>query len=48
MDVRIKPNQSRELEEVLPNDRVVQVENGVTYLADNSFEITEEMIEETL
>lgn len=46
MDVIIKPNQLQELEEKLPVDRCVTVENGCTNLYDTAFIITEDMIEE--
>ena len=46
MDVIVKENQSQELEDKLPIDRCVTVENGCTNLYDTMFEITDEMIEE--
>ena len=46
MDVIIKENQAQELEEKLPIDRCVTVENGITNLYDTQFTITEDMIEE--
>lgn len=48
MDVVIKANQSKELEEKLPVDRRVTVENGFTNLYDTQIEITEDMIEEII
>lgn len=48
MDVIIKQNQSQELEEKLPIDRCITVENGVTNLYDTPFVITEDMIEEII
>ena len=48
MDVIIKANQSPELEEKLPIDRCVTIENGVTHLYDTAFEIKEDMIEEII
>ena len=46
MDVIIKANQSPELEEKLPIDRCVTVENGCTNLYDTTFVVTDDMIEE--
>ena len=50
MNVKIKPNQDQdqELEDKLPIDRIVEVNNGVTYLYDKEFKITEDMIGEVL
>ena len=48
MDVIIKENKSQELEEKLPIDRCVTIENGVTHLYDTEFTITEDMIEEII
>ena len=48
MDVKIKLNQDKELEEKLPIDRVISVYNGITYLYDTQFEITEDMISEVI
>lgn len=47
MNVKIKPNQDQELEDRLPIDRIVEVNNGVTYLYDTEFKITEDMIGES-
>ena len=48
MDVIIKENQSQELEEKLPIDRCLTIENKVTHLYDTEFTITEDMIEEII
>ncbi len=48
MNVIIKENQSQELEEKLPIDRCVTVENGFINLYDTQIEITEDMIEEII
>lgn len=48
MNVIIKANQPQELEEKLPIDRCVTVENGFTNLYDTQIEITEDMIEEII
>ena len=45
MDVTIKENQSQELEDKLPIDRCVTIENGITHLYDTQFVITADMIE---
>lgn len=46
MDVIIKADQSEELENKLPIDRCVTIENGCTNLYDTTFTITDDMIEE--
>lgn len=48
MDVIIKENQSQELEEKLPIDRCVTIENGIAHLYDTEFTITDEMIKEKI
>ena len=48
MDVIIKENQAQELEDKLPIDRCVTIENGITHLYDTEFTITDEMIKEKI
>ena len=49
MDIKVKATNNAELEEVIPVDRVVTIDdNGYTYLFDKCIQITEDMIEEVL
>ena len=48
-DIKVKATNNAELEEVIPVDRVVTIDdNGYTYLYDKCIQITEDMIEEEL
>lgn len=47
-DVLLKPTDNAELEAVLPPDRVISIENGIVYLSDMQFYISEDMIKEIL
>lgn len=47
-DVILKPTDNTELEAVLPPDRVISIENGIVYLSDVQFYISEDMIKEIL
>ena len=48
-DIKVKTTGNVELEEVIPVDRVVTIEdNGYTYLYDRCIQITEVMIDEVL
>lgn len=47
-DIILKQTDNAELEAVLPPDRVISIDNGIVYLSDTQFYITNDMIQEIL
>lgn len=47
-NVILKQTDNAELEAILPPDRVISIDNGIVYLADTQFYISDDMIQETL
>lgn len=48
MDIKLKLTDNEELEKLLPNDRIVNIDNNILYLYDEQFNITNDMIEEII